>query len=55
MLNKGDLIAQIDPNQVPMLIKASVASKDIAKVETDRTSSIMNICLPLYWFWHPGR
>lgn len=46
LVNRGDLIAQISPSQVPLLIKASVSSQDIAKVETDQTVQLRVFACP---------
>ncbi|MGK7934846.1 MAG: response regulator [Xenococcaceae cyanobacterium] len=46
LLNKGDLIAQIAPSEVPLLVKASVASQDIAKVEKEQTVQLRVFACP---------
>ncbi|MDJ0633414.1 MAG: response regulator [Xenococcaceae cyanobacterium MO_188.B29] len=46
LLNKGDLIAQIAPSELPLLVKASVASQDIAKVEKDQTVQLRVFACP---------
>ena len=46
LVRRGDLIAQIAPSQVPLLVKASVASQDIARVENDQTVQLRVFACP---------
>ena len=46
LVSRGDLIAQISPSQVPLLVKASVTSRDIAKVETGQTVQLRVFACP---------